>query len=128
MLYNFQIRVEISVTFLKIGEIDTLKEQFEADILVKSRWREPALDDQHVTELSSYWNPKIYIENAIGEPSEEFYLSVEYNECMEAYLSEKKKVKGVFLENLELKDFPFDVQVGISILKECVSFFVPSVL
>ncbi len=36
-----------------------------------------------------------------------------YNEAGEAYVVEKRRVKGVFLENLELKDFPFDVQVSI---------------
>ena len=36
-----------------------------------------------------------------------------YNEAGEAYVVEKRRVKGVFLENLELKDFPFDVQVRL---------------
>ncbi len=34
----------VSVVFLKIGEIDTLKEQYEADVLVKAKWKEPLLD------------------------------------------------------------------------------------
>jgi hypothetical protein len=29
---------------MKIGEIDTLKENYEADVMVKAKWREPALD------------------------------------------------------------------------------------
>ena len=32
------------MVFLKIGEIDTIKDQFSADVIVKSRWREPSLD------------------------------------------------------------------------------------
>ena len=36
--------MEVHVTFLKIGEISTLKEMYEADIMVKSKWREPDLD------------------------------------------------------------------------------------
>lgn len=39
-----QRRVIVHVTFLKIGEISTLKECFEADILLRSKWREPELD------------------------------------------------------------------------------------
>ena len=31
--------------FLKIGEIETQKEQFEADVFIQIRWREPRLDD-----------------------------------------------------------------------------------
>ena len=36
------------VTFIKIGEIDTLKEHFEADVLIRSKWREPDLDTAKV--------------------------------------------------------------------------------
>ena len=34
-----------------------------------------------------------------------------YNDKGEAIVIEKRRVKGTFLENLELNDFPFDVQV-----------------
>ena len=33
------------VTYLKFGEINTLTEKFDADVLVRAKWREPALDD-----------------------------------------------------------------------------------
>ena len=29
---------------MKLGEIDTIKETFSADVFIKSRWREPRLD------------------------------------------------------------------------------------
>ena len=32
---------------MKIGEVDTVKEKFDADIFVQARWREPALDSHH---------------------------------------------------------------------------------
>jgi len=41
-----QVTVYIRVVFLKIGEIDTLKENFMADAFIQARWREPALDGQ----------------------------------------------------------------------------------
>ncbi len=61
--------------FLKIGEIDTLKEQYEADVLIQSKWREPALDkdkvqNNQIIEWADYWNPKLFIENTIGDPRE----------------------------------------------------------
>lgn len=30
--------------FLKIGEIDTIKEQYAADVLIKAKWRETDMD------------------------------------------------------------------------------------
>lgn len=47
----FQRRVTVHVTFIKLGEINTLKEAFDADILVKSTWREPLLDKEKVSLL-----------------------------------------------------------------------------
>lgn len=36
--------VHVVVVFLKIGEIETIKEYFEADIYIQAKWREPVLD------------------------------------------------------------------------------------
>lgn len=36
---------------------------------------------------------------------------ITYNEFGHAFLVEKRRVSGIFLENLELNHFPFDVQV-----------------
>lgn len=44
-----QVKVQICVQFFKVGEIDTLKEQFTADVIVKAKWREPTLDGQNKT-------------------------------------------------------------------------------
>ena len=34
----------IQVVFIKLGEIDTIKETFSADVFIQARWREPTLD------------------------------------------------------------------------------------
>ena len=50
----FQVRVDVCVIFLKVGEIDTLKEQYEADVMVKTKWKEPALNkENNVRSISS---------------------------------------------------------------------------
>ena len=36
--------VYVQVVFIKLGEIDTVKETFSADVFIQARWREPALD------------------------------------------------------------------------------------
>jgi hypothetical protein len=40
---SFQVTVELRLVFLKIGEIDTLKEQFQAEAFIQARWSEPTL-------------------------------------------------------------------------------------
>ncbi|VDP99834.1 unnamed protein product [Trichobilharzia regenti] len=51
------------------------------------------------------------IDNAQGEPIEIISHEVEFVEPdFEAYLVEKRRIKGVFHETLELRHFPFDCQ------------------
>jgi hypothetical protein len=42
-IFLFQVSVELRLVFLKIGEIDTLKEQFQAEAFIQARWSEPSL-------------------------------------------------------------------------------------
>lgn len=48
----------VQITFLKIGEIDTKKECFDADVLVIAKWREPQLDrdSEHIQVTPSFGN------------------------------------------------------------------------
>jgi len=39
--------VFIQVVFIKVGEIDTVKETFAADVFIQARWREPRFDGRH---------------------------------------------------------------------------------
>ncbi|CAH1796086.1 unnamed protein product [Owenia fusiformis] len=110
-----KVIVHVKVVFLKIGEIDTIKEQFNTDAFIQARWREPALDDICPKEidkidLEQYFNPGIFVDNAIGDLKEDVWHLIEFDEKKQAFLLEKRRVKGLLLENLELKDFPFDTQ------------------
>uniref|UniRef100_K1QX27 Cys-loop ligand-gated ionic channel n=1 Tax=Magallana gigas TaxID=29159 RepID=K1QX27_MAGGI len=128
-----QVKVQICVQFFKVGEIDTLKEQFTADVVVKAKWREPTLDGQNKTasilafsesiEFNKFWNPKLYIENSLGDPKEQIRYRLLYNDKGEAFITEKRVIKGTFMENLELDDFPFDVQdLTITVASELPSY------
>ena len=64
-------------------------------------------------DWSKYWQPKLFIENTIGEPRENAVRTVLHNHDGQAFVVEKRRIKGLFLENLELMDFPFDVQVTV---------------
>ena len=36
--------MEVRIVFLRIGEIDTQKEKYTADVFLQAKWREPKLD------------------------------------------------------------------------------------
>ena len=56
--------VEISVCFLSFGEIDTMNEKYQAEILIESKW---SLSKTSPGQISSVydpkedWNPKLYV-------------------------------------------------------------------
>lgn len=65
-----------------------------------------------------YWSPNLTIDNALGDVREEAWHAIAHSERGEAWVYEKRRVKGAFLEYLELNQFPFDTQVCCcSILK-----------
>lgn len=111
--------VFIQIVFIKLGEIETVKETFTADVLIQARWREPQFDGRQTASVtnpeeidwSQYWSPLIYVDNTIGDPKESVCRSLLYDVTRwEAYFVERRRVKGTFLENLELFHFPFDTQ------------------
>lgn len=107
------VKVEIRIVFLKIGEIDTIKEQFQAEAFIEAKWKEPSLniDELDSFDATKFWNPNIEIENAVGDIKADvsYKIVVEKNDPS-PIIYEMRKVKGTFLENLELYDFPVDVQ------------------
>lgn len=106
-------KVFVKVNFLKVTDIDTIKEVFHADVFVQVRWREPTLDNSKETknaDVSKYWNPKIVISNASPGAKHRTWRSIKMGVGGEAFITEKHRISGVFAENLELHDFPFDVQ------------------
>ena len=63
-------------------------------------------------DWSEYWDPKLYVVNNLGEPQSHAERLAARNENKETMVYDIRRVRGVFLENLELEDFPFDVQVN----------------
>jgi len=65
-------------------------------------------------DWTQYWNPLIYVDNTVGDPKETIARSIVYDVgTWEAFLVERHRLKGTFLENLELFHFPFDTQVHV---------------
>ncbi|XP_063437274.1 gamma-aminobutyric acid receptor subunit beta-1-like isoform X3 [Mytilus trossulus] len=105
--------VFIKVTFLKISNIETVKEQFSADVFIKARWREPSLDHSKVSDnlkLDQYWSPKLVVQNVLGSPKQSSWKELNFGKGGEAFIVEKRRIKGTFAEMLELRMFPFDFQ------------------
>lgn len=109
-----QVDVYVGMTFTKIYDIDTLNQRFQAEVIVESKWFDPSVKSINDDLGKLNWKPNLYIENVINEPKEEISLRVIRGENR-LLVSEIRRVRGVFWENLELENFPCDVQ-DLSIL------------
>jgi hypothetical protein len=60
--------VQVTVEFIRLGEIDTMNEKYNAEICIESKWIEKDLIQNYNPE--QHWNPQLFIENALQEPKE----------------------------------------------------------
>ena len=60
--------VQVTVEFVKIGEIDTINEKYNAEIIIESKWI--TKDTIDVYNPEQHWNPQLYIENVLQESTE----------------------------------------------------------
>ena len=70
--------------------------------------------DLKSADLNTYWNPKIIINNTAPSTSLKRWKTAKSAKNGDAYIIEKLRLKGVFSENMELHEFPFDIQVNTS--------------
>ena len=63
--------------------------------------------------LESFWNPQVYVDNAIEPPTvKSDRLRVMKDQQERAYLVHSRTLRGVFYVCMGLPDFPFDIQVS----------------
>lgn len=68
------------------------------------------MQDVDCFDPNKYWNPSLYINNSVGDFKNDVWHKIVYDGIDTPMIYEMRKIKGVFLENLELNDFPVDVQ------------------
>jgi hypothetical protein len=56
--------VQVTIEFLRIGEIDTMNEKYSAEIRIDAKWLEK---DTSIEKYNpeQHWNPKLFIENVL---------------------------------------------------------------
>ncbi|ESN96441.1 hypothetical protein HELRODRAFT_189241 [Helobdella robusta] len=119
-----KVIVFTKIVILKLGDIDTMRDKFSADVFIQCKWREPALDGKFKSQKDPinwelYWNPRLSLENVIGEPKEQIWHTLTFDNFGQAIICEKRRVTGAFLEFMELYQFPFDTQdLSVSVISD----------
>lgn len=83
--------IQVSVEFLRFGEIDTMNEKYYAEVCIETTWVEKRLTRNYDPKVD--WNPKIYIENSLLEPKEEVLYEIKRFYDM-VIIKEIKFIKG----------------------------------
>lgn len=76
-------------------------------------------------DFSKYWHPKLIVQNVISTSKDNVWKKLEFGKNGEAFIVEKRRIKGIFTENLELQDFPFDLQVLLYVQSGEKKYFAP---
>ena len=116
------VDIYVSVSFTKLFDIDTVNQRFTAEAIVETKWVDPGIksSNERICE-KEIWKPELYFENGIKDIREEItytvvpFSTIGWNTSNDVsenkyMICEMRKVTGVFYENLELEDFPSDVQ------------------
>ncbi|XP_052084876.1 gamma-aminobutyric acid receptor subunit beta-1-like isoform X1 [Mytilus californianus] len=114
-------RVYLKIVFLKITDIETVAENYAANVFIQARWREKKLDGntKDKVNFSEYWSPKLVVQNLENSVLNNVWKEVTVDKNNEAYIVEKRRIKGTFRERQELHDFPFDFQeISVSVTSE----------
>jgi hypothetical protein len=90
--------VSSAFEFVRIGEIDTIKESFQAEVIIESKWL--STDDIEIYEPKKHWNPKLFVENAIVVKEAISYDVIK--EQSQTYIQETRIVSGTFWISLDL--------------------------
>ena len=85
--------VQVVIEFTRIGEIDTMNEKYQAEVIIESKWRDKLDIIEYDPDVN--WNPRLFIENAINEIKENItYRVTKENGC--SIITEVRRSKGFF--------------------------------
>ena len=108
----YTTKVKFYIVFLRVGEIDNVKERFQADAYIESFWEDESLDNVKTFDPQNHWEPEIFVSNAMGNLKTEVKYRIEKIDT-KTRVYEMRQIKGFFWEKLELGDFPLGKYVYV---------------
>ena len=108
--FQATVDVYIQINFIKIYDIDTVNQRYQADVIIQSKWSDPSIKSVNDNiQPDKIWKPELYIDNAINDVKEDIRYKI-LKEEGGLMICEIRKAKCMLWERLELEDFPMDIQ------------------
>ena len=104
------VNVYVRISIVRIGDIDTVRQEFQCEIYMRLRWTEEKFkhmdnSEKNRTTWESMWDPRHFFNNATkldeNETVKEFRDPQVVYHCY---------VTGIFKEVFTINNFPFDYQ------------------
>ncbi|XP_072180077.1 cys-loop ligand-gated ion channel-like [Diadema setosum] len=115
---GMKVDARVRVNIITVADIDTLKEEFNCELALTIKWKEPSIRGLKADEIdwSEHWEPRIYFFNAVSIDKYEVkhrkglksLYDDETDPIPDAQLS--IRMRGTFKSDMKLNDFPFDYQ------------------
>ncbi len=96
------VDVYFQIGYTKILDVDTQNQRFQAEVIIESKWKDPGVKNLSDNLSQIAWKPDLYIDNAINDVKEEIFYKIVLGNQRQVMVSEIRKIKGLFHENLEL--------------------------
>ena len=105
----YPVTIEVYLIFLRVGEIDNVKERFQTDAFFEACWEDNTIDPKQGFDPRQHWEPELFLENAVANLKQDIKYRVErVGNRTKVY--ESRMIKGIFWERLELWDFPLGMR------------------
>ncbi len=105
------VKIELSVFVIDVDGIDTVEQNFQANLFFEARWHDPDLvhdgSESILRPLSEIWRPNLQVVNQ-QKVWESFPEVAEITP--EGQVTYRQRLWGDFSQKLLLRDFPFDRQ------------------
>lgn len=104
-------QIAVRVALLDITAVDDKEQRFEIDAYVEISWQDPRLafeaGGNRTLAMSDVWTPRLTIVNNRGL---DLLLPEVVTVDREGYVTMRQRLAGPLAANLDLRQFPFDVQ------------------
>ena len=124
-----KVTVHASSRIVRVGDIDTVRQEFQCELYVRLRWEEPHLKGKDISTTStitwdSLWEPRCKFINAVKLDNHETKKEVRPPnfDGGNPQVLFHYRIKGAFKEVFKLNTFPFDYQnLSITLASKCKS-------
>ena len=108
------VKVFIRTSFVSVGDVDAVKQEFKCEFYLSVKWKEPAHIDkkeEDFIEWENYWDPNVYILDAVSydihEKEQKLIIPKDPSDKV-PYVLQYFRIKGTFKE-VRIQNYSYEI-------------------